>query len=147
MPGIKNKATVLALQNFPPSIWDTLCPPILKKIQVYGSVFITTIIFSPIFGKYIGHIGSRRLFIYGTFVAGNYYTGCPNWIVKIIFYVFLIFALYFQEQQISFLVSWNGSKIQHLFSHFLYLFELCQQLENPHSFALFIHWQPRYLVY
>ena len=39
--------------------------------QVYGSVFITTIIFSPIFGKFINSIGSRNLFLYGTFLAGS----------------------------------------------------------------------------
>ena len=39
--------------------------------QVYGSVFITTIVFSPIFGKFINSIGSRNLFLYGTFLAGS----------------------------------------------------------------------------
>jgi MFS family permease len=34
-------------------------------------VFITTILFSPIFGKYINTIGSRNLFLYGTFLAGS----------------------------------------------------------------------------
>jgi len=50
--------------------------------MVYSSVFITTIIFSPIFGKYIGYLGSRRLFIYGTFVAGatNILFGFLEWV-------------------------------------------------------------------
>ena len=34
-------------------------------------MFITTIIFSPIFGKYINSIGSQNLFLYGTFLAGS----------------------------------------------------------------------------
>ena len=40
-------------------------------MKVYGSVFVTTILFSPFFGKYINTIGSRSLFIYGTFLAGS----------------------------------------------------------------------------
>ncbi len=34
-------------------------------------MFVTTILFSPIFGKYIHTIGSRNLFLYGTFLAGS----------------------------------------------------------------------------
>eukprot|EP00095_Tigriopus_kingsejongensis_P007961 maker-scaffold135_size322082-snap-gene-0.13 protein:Tk07961 transcript:maker-scaffold135_size322082-snap-gene-0.13-mRNA-1 annotation:"mfs-type transporter c6orf192" len=49
---------------------------------VYGSVFITSILFSPVFGKYIERIGSRRLFLYGTFVAGaaNTIFGFLQWV-------------------------------------------------------------------
>ncbi|TRY71976.1 hypothetical protein TCAL_12664 [Tigriopus californicus] len=49
---------------------------------VYGSVFITSIIFAPIFGKYIEKIGSRKLFLYGTFVAGaaNTIFGFLQWV-------------------------------------------------------------------
>jgi len=50
--------------------------------SVYGSAFVTTIIFSPIFGKYIEAIGSRKLFLYGTFSAGatNVLFGFLQWI-------------------------------------------------------------------
>jgi MFS family permease len=34
-------------------------------------VFVTTILFSPVFGKFINAIGSRNLFLYGTFLAGS----------------------------------------------------------------------------
>ena len=49
---------------------------------VYGSAFVTTIVFSPIFGKYIEVIGSRKLFLYGTFLAGatNVLFGFLQWI-------------------------------------------------------------------
>jgi MFS family permease len=49
---------------------------------VYSSVFITTIAFSPIFGKYIGSIGARSMFLYGTFVAGatNILFGFLDWV-------------------------------------------------------------------
>ena len=49
---------------------------------VYGSAFVTTIVFSPIFGKYIEAIGSRKLFLYGTFLAGatNVLFGFLQWI-------------------------------------------------------------------
>ena len=33
-------------------------------------MFLTTIVFSPIFGKYLGVLGSRRLFLFGTILAG-----------------------------------------------------------------------------
>lgn len=48
---------------------------------VYGCAFVTTIIFSPIFGKYIETIGSRKLFLYGTFLAGatNILFGFLQW--------------------------------------------------------------------
>ena len=51
-------------------------------VQVYGSVFITTILTSPIFGKYIEAIESRQLFIYGTFLAGvtNIIFGFLQWV-------------------------------------------------------------------
>ena len=35
-----------------------------------GSVFITTIIFTPIFGKYIQILGARKFLIIGTFIIG-----------------------------------------------------------------------------
>jgi len=49
---------------------------------VYGSAFVTTIVFSPFFGKYIETIGSRKLFLYGTFLAGatNILFGFLQWI-------------------------------------------------------------------
>ena len=49
---------------------------------VYGSVFITTIVFSPIFGTYIGVLGAKRLFVYGTFLAGaaNVLFGFLQWV-------------------------------------------------------------------
>ena len=37
---------------------------------VLGSVFITTIIFTPIFGKYIDVLGARKFLIFGCFVVG-----------------------------------------------------------------------------
>jgi len=49
---------------------------------VFGSAFITTILFSPIFGKYIEKIGSRNLFLYGTILSGatNILFGFLQWI-------------------------------------------------------------------
>lgn len=49
---------------------------------VYGSVFLTTIAFSPLFGKYIEYLGARRLFLYGTFLAGstNILFGMLQWV-------------------------------------------------------------------
>lgn len=62
--------------------------------MVYGSVFITTIIFSPIFGKYIKCIGSRNLFLYGTFVAGatNILFGFLEWVNHPTAFLVLSFA-------------------------------------------------------
>ena len=50
--------------------------------QVYGCVFFTTIVFSPIFGKYIERIGSRNLFLLGTLIAGigNIGFGFLQWV-------------------------------------------------------------------
>lgn len=49
---------------------------------VYGSVFITTILSSPFFGKYIDKIGSRSMFLGGAFLAGstNVLFGCLQWV-------------------------------------------------------------------
>ena len=51
--------------------------------QVYGS-FFTTIVFSPIFGKYIDCIGSKNLFLVGTLIAGvsNIGFGLLQWVDK-----------------------------------------------------------------
>lgn len=50
--------------------------------MVYGSVFVATVVFSPLFGKYIGVIGSRRMFLYGTFLTGatNVLFGFLEWV-------------------------------------------------------------------
>nr|ACO10895.1 MFS-type transporter C6orf192 [Caligus rogercresseyi] len=50
---------------------------------VYSVAFITTIIFAPIFGKYISRIGSKQLFIGGTFLAGttNILFGLLEWVI------------------------------------------------------------------
>ena len=65
----------------------------LYLFQVYGSIFFTTIVFSPIFGKYIEHIGSRNLFLLGTLIAGiaNIGFGFLQWIDKA--YPFLMLSL------------------------------------------------------
>ena len=49
---------------------------------VYGCAFVTTIVFFPLFGKYIESIGSRKLFLYGTSLAGttNILFGFLQWI-------------------------------------------------------------------
>jgi len=49
---------------------------------VFGCAFVTTIVFSPVFGKYIERIGSRNLFLYGTILAGatNVLFGFLQWI-------------------------------------------------------------------
>ena len=54
----------------------------MSVLQVYGSVFFTTIVFSPIFGKYIERIGSRNLFLLGTLIAGigNIGFGFLQWV-------------------------------------------------------------------
>ena len=54
----------------------------MSVFQVYGSVFFTTIVFSPIFGKYIERIGSRNLFLLGTLIAGigNIGFGFLQWV-------------------------------------------------------------------
>ena len=61
--------------------------------QVYGSVFFTTIVFSPIFGKYIERIGSRNLFLLGTLIAGigNIAFGFLQWVDQT--YPFLTLSL------------------------------------------------------
>ena len=38
--------------------------------QVFSSVFVVTIIFSPLFGKNLAKLGSRPLFLGGSFVTG-----------------------------------------------------------------------------
>ncbi|XP_040583649.1 MFS-type transporter SLC18B1 isoform X1 [Lepeophtheirus salmonis] len=50
--------------------------------MVYSVAFITTIIFAPIFGKHISRIGSKQLFIGGTFLAGttNILFGLLEWV-------------------------------------------------------------------
>ena len=55
---------------------------VTQSSWVYGSAFVTTIAFSPVFGKYIQLIGSRKLFLYGTFLAGatNVLFGFLQWI-------------------------------------------------------------------
>jgi len=60
---------------------------------VYGSVFFTTIVFSPIFGKYIERIGSRNLFLLGTLIAGigNIGFGFLQWVDET--YPFLTLSL------------------------------------------------------
>ena len=49
---------------------------------VYSSVFITTIVFSPLLSKYISKIGAKNLFVYGTFLAGstNVLFGFLQWV-------------------------------------------------------------------
>ena len=55
---------------------------VTQSSWVYGSAFVTTIVFSPVFGKYIQLIGSRKLFLCGTFLAGaiNVLFGFLQWI-------------------------------------------------------------------
>ena len=40
-------------------------------LQVFSSVFVITIVFSPLFGKYLGKLGSRSVFLAGTFLTGS----------------------------------------------------------------------------
>ena len=65
----------------------------LYLFKVYGSTFFTTVVFSPVFGKYIKRIGSRNLFLLGTFIAGtaNIGFGFLQWIDKA--YPFLMLSI------------------------------------------------------
>ena len=40
-------------------------------LQVFSSVFVVTIIFAPLFGKYLAKLGSRPLFLCGTLTTGT----------------------------------------------------------------------------
>ena len=74
------------------NLWESTLTR-LYLFQVYGSVFFTTIVFSPIFGKYIQRIGSRNLFLLGTLIAGiaNIGFGFLQWVEKT--YPFLMLSL------------------------------------------------------
>ena len=52
-------------------------------LQVFSCSF-TTILFSPVFGKYIDCTGSKNLFLLGTFIAGvaNISFGFLQWVDK-----------------------------------------------------------------
>lgn len=100
---------------------------------MYGSVFITTIVTSPIFGKYIESIGSRQLFIYGTFLAGvtNVIFGFLQWVDDPL--PFLILSLLIR------MVSAVGES-----AFFCAVYPLAAQVNKAHFFdrAFFARWRP-----
>ena len=75
-------STKLKLVNFGEKFGNQRVHGYMSVFQVYGSVFFTTIVFSPIFGKYIERIGSRNLFLLGTLIAGigNIGFGFLQWV-------------------------------------------------------------------
>ena len=86
-------STKLKLVNFGEKFGNQRVHGYMSVFQVYGSVFFTTIVFSPVFGKYIERIGSRNLFLLGTLIAGiaNIGFGFLQWIDKA--YPFLMLSL------------------------------------------------------